>query len=44
MDPKQTLTFDTRDLFGKIRAVDPDAADTFLESTVLQRRDTVGPF
>lgn len=40
-DPKQTLTFETRDLFGKIRAVDGDAADQFLEGAVLQERDTV---
>ncbi|KAI5477112.1 TGF beta receptor associated protein [Pseudohyphozyma bogoriensis] len=40
LDPKQTLTFETRDLVEKIRSIDADAADTFLESTVLQRRDT----
>lgn len=40
-DPKQTLTFETRDLFGKIRAVDGDAADQYLEGAVLQERDTV---
>ncbi|GAA5915979.1 hypothetical protein JCM6882_003485 [Rhodosporidiobolus microsporus] len=39
-DPKQTLTFDTRDLFARMSAVDPVAADMFLESTVLQERDT----
>ncbi|BGP33373.1 hypothetical protein JCM10296v2_005173 [Rhodotorula toruloides] len=38
-DPKQTITFDTRDLFAKMSKVDPDAADRFLESTVLQKRD-----
>lgn len=40
-DPKQTLTFETRDLFSKIRAVDADAADQYLEGAVLQERDTV---
>ncbi|GAA5972182.1 hypothetical protein JCM11641_002531 [Rhodosporidiobolus odoratus] len=39
-DPKQTLTFETRDLFAKMREVDPNAADMFLESTVLLERDT----
>ncbi|ORY74073.1 hypothetical protein BCR35DRAFT_293491 [Leucosporidium creatinivorum] len=39
-DPKQTLTFETRDLFSKIRAVDGDAADQYLEGAVLQERDT----
>ncbi|GAA5825001.1 hypothetical protein JCM11251_006058 [Rhodosporidiobolus azoricus] len=38
-DPRQTFTFDTRDLFAKMSAVDPFAADMFLESTVLQERD-----
>ncbi|KAL8283319.1 hypothetical protein RQP46_005729 [Phenoliferia psychrophenolica] len=39
-DPKQTLTFDTRDLFGKIRAIDGDAADLFLENAVLQKKSS----
>ncbi|BGP09381.1 hypothetical protein JCM10049v2_005249 [Rhodotorula toruloides] len=39
-DPKQTITFDTRELFAKMSKVDPDAADRFLESTVLQERDS----
>ncbi|GAA6015822.1 hypothetical protein JCM10207_008808 [Rhodosporidiobolus poonsookiae] len=39
-DPKQTLTFDTRDLFAKMSKVDEHAADMFLEVTVLQERDT----
>ncbi|GAA5867831.1 hypothetical protein JCM8547_003390 [Rhodosporidiobolus lusitaniae] len=39
-DPKQTLTFDTRDLFAKMSKIDPLAADLYLESTVLQERDT----
>uniref|UniRef100_A0A0K3C490 BY PROTMAP: gi/472583522/gb/EMS21155.1/ TGF beta receptor associated protein [Rhodosporidium toruloides NP11] gi/647396884/emb/CDR39543.1/ RHTO0S04e06238g1_1 [Rhodosporidium toruloides] n=1 Tax=Rhodotorula toruloides TaxID=5286 RepID=A0A0K3C490_RHOTO len=39
-DPKQTITFETRDLFAKMSKVDPDAADRFLESTVLQERDS----
>ncbi|BGP17675.1 hypothetical protein JCM10213v2_005713 [Rhodosporidiobolus nylandii] len=42
IDPKQTLAFDTRDLFAKMSAVDPMAADMFLESTVLQERDSDG--
>lgn len=40
-DPKQTVALDTRDLFGKMSQVDSDAADRFLEMTVLQERDTV---
>ena len=40
-DPKQTLRFDTRELFAKMRDVDEDAADLFLEGAVLQERDTV---
>ncbi|GAA6028594.1 hypothetical protein JCM8097_007301 [Rhodosporidiobolus ruineniae] len=39
IDPKQTLTFDTRDLFAKMSTVDGAAADNFLESVVLQERD-----
>ncbi|GJN90241.1 hypothetical protein Rhopal_003240-T1 [Rhodotorula paludigena] len=39
-DPKQTVALDTRDLFGKMSQVDSDAADRFLEMTVLQERDT----
>ncbi|GAA5956387.1 hypothetical protein JCM21900_000171 [Sporobolomyces salmonicolor] len=39
-DPKQTLTFDTREVFAKMREVDGEAADTFLEVAVLQERDT----
>ncbi|BGP41415.1 hypothetical protein JCM10449v2_005395 [Rhodotorula kratochvilovae] len=38
-DPKQGVTLDTRDLFGKMAQVDSDAADRFLEVTVLQERD-----
>ena len=41
-DPKQSLTFDTRELFGKIRDVDADAADLVLENAVLQKRSSVG--
>ncbi|KAM0748698.1 hypothetical protein T439DRAFT_70364 [Meredithblackwellia eburnea MCA 4105] len=37
-DPKQTIVFDTRDLFGKIKEVDAEAADLFLENAVLQKR------
>ncbi|GAA5872000.1 hypothetical protein JCM1840_004768 [Sporobolomyces johnsonii] len=39
-DPKQTLTFDTREVFAKMREVDGEAADMFLEVAVLQERDT----
>ncbi|GAA6019435.1 hypothetical protein JCM8202_001808 [Rhodotorula sphaerocarpa] len=38
-DPKQTLVFDTRDLFNKLSRVNSDAADRFLESAVIQERD-----
>ncbi|KAK4698396.1 vacuolar protein sorting-associated protein 3, partial [Phenoliferia sp. Uapishka_3] len=37
-DPKQTLTFDTRELFGKIRKFNGEVADLFLENAVLQKR------
>ncbi|GAA5939746.1 hypothetical protein JCM3775_001615 [Rhodotorula graminis] len=39
-DPKQPVLLDTRDLFGKMVKVDSDAADRFLEVTVLQERDS----
>ncbi|GAA5933539.1 uncharacterized protein JCM15063_001342 [Sporobolomyces koalae] len=39
-DPKQTLRFDTRELFARMRQVDVDGADLFLEGAVLQERDT----
>ncbi|GAA5907483.1 uncharacterized protein JCM6883_001219 [Sporobolomyces salmoneus] len=39
-DPKQTMTFETRRLYEKMKEVDQDAADTFLEGAVLQERDT----
>jgi hypothetical protein len=42
-DSKQKLIFDTRDLFTKISQVDEQAGDLFLESTVLQKRDSVSP-
>lgn len=40
-DPKQTITFETRELFTKISAVDSAAADSYLEGAVLQERDSV---
>ncbi|TNY19371.1 hypothetical protein DMC30DRAFT_448017 [Rhodotorula diobovata] len=39
-DPKQPVKLDTRDLFGKMAQVNSDAADRFLEVTVLQERDS----
>ncbi|GAA5958846.1 hypothetical protein JCM3765_000755 [Sporobolomyces pararoseus] len=41
-DPKQhdTLSFDTRELFTKMKEVDEEAADLFLENSVLQEKDT----
>ncbi|GAA5852101.1 hypothetical protein JCM9279_005057 [Rhodotorula babjevae] len=39
-DPKQPILLDTRDLFAKMAKVDSDAADRFLEVTVLQERDS----
>lgn len=42
-DPKQPVKLDTRDLFGKMAQVNSDAADRFLEVTVLQERDSVRP-
>ncbi|GAA5904811.1 hypothetical protein JCM8208_001362 [Rhodotorula glutinis] len=39
-DPKQPVLLDTRDLFAKMAKVDSDAADRFLEVTVLQERDS----
>ncbi|GAA6055225.1 hypothetical protein JCM3770_000723 [Rhodotorula araucariae] len=39
-DPKQGVTLDTRDLFRKMAQINSDAADRFLEVTVLQERDT----
>lgn len=40
-DPKQTLVFDTRNIFNKLSQIDNDVADRFLESAVIQERDTV---
>ncbi|GAA5879657.1 hypothetical protein JCM3774_002398 [Rhodotorula dairenensis] len=39
-DPKQTLVFDTRSIFNKLSRTDSDVADRFLESAVIQERDT----
>ncbi|GAA5979077.1 hypothetical protein JCM5350_007058 [Sporobolomyces pararoseus] len=39
-DPKQSLSFNTRELFNKMKEVDPEAADSFLENSVLQEKDT----
>ena len=40
-DPKQTLVFDTRNIFSKLSQINNDVADRFLESAVIQERDTV---
>ncbi|GAA6016850.1 hypothetical protein JCM11491_001827 [Sporobolomyces phaffii] len=42
-DPKQTLTFDTRQLFDKMRSVDSEAADQYLEGAVLSQEKETDP-
>ncbi|SCZ87760.1 BZ3500_MvSof-1268-A1-R1_Chr2-3g05228 [Microbotryum saponariae] len=42
LDPKQSIQFETRQLLERIQAVDPEAADVYLEAAVLQGKDTDG--
>ncbi|SCV74998.1 BQ2448_8027 [Microbotryum intermedium] len=42
LDPKQPFQFDTKQLLERIRRVDSEAADLYLEAAVLQDKDTDG--